>query len=128
VAESLKLSAFYIAIAIAFGGYIWWAWSNGTLVTSDGTNPVASYFQGYIIEKVLSIDNVFVISLIFGYFAIPRKYQYRALVWGIIGVIILRGIMIAIGAELISNLRLGHAGLRRVPCLHRHQDAGGSGR
>ncbi len=65
--------------------------------------PVASYFQGYIIEKVLSIDNVFVISLIFGYFAIPRKYQYRALVWGIIGVIILRGIMIAIGAELISN-------------------------
>jgi tellurite resistance protein TerC len=103
VAESLKLSAFYIAIAIAFGGYIWWAWSNGTLVTSDGTNPVASYFQGYIIEKVLSIDNVFVISLIFGYFAIPRKYQYRALVWGIIGVIILRGIMIAIGAELISN-------------------------
>ncbi len=102
VAESLKLSAFYIAIAIAFGGYIWWAWSNGTLVTSDGTNPVASYFQGYIIEKVLSIDNVFVISLIFGYFSIPRKYQYRALVWGIVGVIILRGIMIAIGAELIA--------------------------
>jgi tellurite resistance protein TerC len=103
VAESLKLSAFYIFIATLFGGYIWWAWSNGTLVTSDGTNPVAAYFQGYIIEKVLSIDNVFVISLIFGYFAIPRKYQYRALVWGIIGVIILRGIMIAIGAELISN-------------------------
>jgi tellurite resistance protein TerC len=103
VAESLKLSAFYIAIATAFGGYIWWAWSNGTLVTSDGTNPVASYFQGYIIEKVLSIDNVFVISLIFGFFAIPRKYQYRALVWGIIGVIVLRGIMIAIGAELIAN-------------------------
>jgi tellurite resistance protein TerC len=105
VAESLKLSAFYIAIAVAFGGYIWWAWSNGTLVTTDGTNPVASYFQGYIIEKVLSIDNVFVISLIFGYFAIPRQYQYRALVWGIIGVIILRGIMIAIGAELVSNYK-----------------------
>lgn len=105
VGESLRLSAFYIAIATAFGGYIWWAWSNGTLVTSDGTNPVAAYFQGYIIEKVLSIDNVFVISLIFGYFAIPRKYQYRALVWGIIGVIVLRGIMIAIGAELISTYK-----------------------
>jgi len=105
VAESLKLSAFYILISIAFGGYIWWAWANGSLVTSDGTNPVASYFQGYIIEKVLSIDNVFVISLIFGYFAIPRKYQYRALVWGIIGVIVLRGIMIAIGAELVSNYK-----------------------
>ncbi|MBL9051344.1 MAG: TerC family protein [Tabrizicola sp.] len=105
VAESLKLSAFYIFIAILFGGYIWWSWSTGTLVTSDGTNPVAAYFQGYIIEKVLSIDNVFVISLIFGYFAIPRKYQYRALVWGIIGVIVLRGIMIAIGAELISTYK-----------------------
>ncbi len=103
VAESLKLSAFYILISIAFGGYIWWAWSNGTLVTTDGTNPVASYFQGYLIEKVLSIDNVFVISLIFSFFAIPRKYQYRALVWGIIGVIVLRGIMIAVGAELIAN-------------------------
>ncbi|MGL4320909.1 MAG: TerC family protein [Paracoccaceae bacterium] len=103
VVESLKLSAFYIFIAILYGGYIWWAWSNGTLVTSDGTNPVASYFQGYLIEKVLSIDNVFVISLIFTFFAIPRKYQYRALVWGIIGVIVLRGIMIAVGAELISN-------------------------
>jgi tellurite resistance protein TerC len=103
VAESLKLSAFYIFIAILFGGYIWWAWSNGTLVTSDGSNPVAAYFQGYIIEKVLSIDNVFVISLIFGYFAIPRKYQYRALIWGIIGVIVLRGVMIAIGAELVST-------------------------
>ncbi len=105
IAESLKMSAFYIAIAVAFGGYIWWAWSNGTLVTSDGSNPVAAYFQGYIIEKVLSIDNVFVISLIFGYFAIPRMYQYRALVWGIIGVIVLRGIMIAVGAELISTYK-----------------------
>jgi tellurite resistance protein TerC len=102
VGESLRLSAFYIAIAIAYGGYIWWAYANGTLTTSDGVNPVAAYFQGYIIEKVLSIDNVFVISLIFGYFAIPRKYQYRALVWGIVAVIVLRGIMIAIGAELIE--------------------------
>jgi tellurite resistance protein TerC len=103
VAESLKLSVFYISIAIAYGGYIWWSWSTGTLVTSDGTNPVAAYFQGYLIEKVLSIDNVFVISLIFSFFAIPRKYQYRALLWGIIGVIVLRGIMIAVGAELIEN-------------------------
>jgi tellurite resistance protein TerC len=102
VKESLKLSGFYISIAIAYGGYIWWAHASGTLTTIDGVDPVAAYFQGYIIEKVLSIDNVFVISLIFGYFAIPRKYQYRALVWGIVAVIILRGLMIAIGAELIA--------------------------
>ncbi len=105
VAESLRLTAFYIAIAILFGGYIWWSWTTGLLVTSDGSNPVTAYFQGYIIEKVLSIDNVFVISLIFGYFAIPPKYQYRALIWGIIGVIVLRGLMIAIGTELIASYK-----------------------
>ncbi len=54
-------------------------------------------------RKSLSIDNVFVISLIFGFFAIPRKYQYRALVWGILAVIVLRGIMIAIGASVVER-------------------------
>jgi tellurite resistance protein TerC len=63
----------------------------------------ATYFTGFFIEKALSIDNVFVISLIFGYFAIPRKYQYRALVWGIIAVIVLRGIMIGLGAALVQQ-------------------------
>jgi tellurite resistance protein TerC len=61
------------------------------------------YFTGYAIEKALSIDNVFVISLIFGYFAIPPKYQYRALVWGIVAVLVLRGFMIAIGAALVQE-------------------------
>jgi tellurite resistance protein TerC len=61
------------------------------------------YFTGYAIEKALSIDNVFVISLIFSYFAIPRKYQYRALVWGIVAVLVLRGFMIAIGAALVQE-------------------------
>jgi tellurite resistance protein TerC len=104
VAESLKMSVFYIFIAVLYSA----ATSGGPGRTgrwSPVTGPTRwpRYFQGYIIEKVLSIDNVFVISLIFGYFAIPRKYQYRALVWGIIGVIVLRGIMIAIGAELVST-------------------------
>jgi tellurite resistance protein TerC len=57
----------------------------------------------FFIEKALSIDNVFVISLIFGFFAIPRKYQYRALVWGIVAVIVLRGIMIGVGAALVQE-------------------------
>ena len=78
VGESLKLSAFYIGIALLFGIWIW-------------------------LEKALSIDNVFVISLIFTFFAIPRKYQYRALLWGIVAVIILRGIMIAAGAALVEE-------------------------
>jgi tellurite resistance protein TerC len=94
IAESLKLSVFYIAIAVAFGAWIWW---------SMGATAGMQYFTGYAIEKALSIDNVFVISLIFGYFAIPSRYQYRALVWGIVAVLVLRGFMIAVGAALVQE-------------------------
>ena len=103
VAESLYLSAFYIAFAMLYGAGIWWAYEVGEITTSDGVHAGVAYFTGFFIEKALSIDNVFVISLIFGYFAIPRRYQYRALVWGIIGVIVLRGIMIALGAALVQQ-------------------------
>jgi len=103
VAESLYLSAFYIAFAMLYGAGIWWAYEAGEITTSDGVHAGIAYFTGFFIEKALSIDNVFVISLIFGYFAIPRRYQYRALVWGIIGVIVLRGIMIAAGAALVQQ-------------------------
>ena len=94
IAESLKLSAFYISIALAFGAWIW---------AEMGADLGMKYYTGFFIEKALSIDNVFVISLIFTYFAIPRMYQYRALLWGIIAVIVLRGIMIAGGAALVEN-------------------------
>ena len=94
IGESLKLSAFYIAIAIAFGAWIW---------VERGADLGMKYYTGFFIEKALSIDNVFVISLIFSFFAIPPKYQYRALVWGIIAVIVLRGMMIAAGAALVAE-------------------------
>ncbi|WP_087573690.1 TerC family protein [Sphingobium sp. SJ10-10] len=94
IRESLKLSVFYISIAMAFGGWVWFV---------RGPEPGMQYFTGFFIEKALSIDNVFVISLIFTYFAIPAKYQYRALLWGIIGVIVLRGLMIAGGAMLLHQ-------------------------
>jgi len=103
VAQSLWLSAFYIGFAVLYGAGIWWAYEAGEITTSDGTHAGIAYFTGFFIEKALSIDNVFVISLIFGYFAIPRRYQYRALVWGIIGVILLRGIMIGLGAALVQQ-------------------------
>jgi tellurite resistance protein TerC len=103
IAESLRLSGFYIGFAMLYGGAIWWAFEAGHIATSDGTHAGITYFTGFFIEKALSIDNVFVISLIFTFFAIPRKYQYRALVWGIIAVIILRGLMIGIGAALVQQ-------------------------
>ena len=74
IAESLKLSAFYITIALAFGVWVW---------VEKGADLGMKYFTGFFIEKALSIDNIFVISLIFAFFAIPAKYQYRALLWGI---------------------------------------------
>ena len=94
IAESLKLSAFYISIAMAFGVWVW---------LQKGGEMGMQYYTGFFIEKALSIDNVFVISLIFTFFAIPRKYQYRALLWGIIAVIFLRGIMIAAGAAIVQE-------------------------
>ena len=94
IAKSLKLSAFYIGIALLFGVWIWF---------ERGADLGMKYFTGFFIEKALSIDNVFVISLIFSYFAIPRKYQYRALLWGIMAVIVLRGLMIAGGAALVAE-------------------------
>lgn len=94
IAESLKLSAFYISIAVVFGVWVW---------AEKGADLGMKYYTGFFIEKALSIDNIFVISLIFTFFAIPAKYQYRALLWGIIGVIVLRGAMIAAGAALVSE-------------------------
>ena len=94
IGESLKLSAFYISIALAFGVWVWF---------QKGADLGLKYYTGFFIEKALSIDNVFVISLIFTYFAIPRKYQYRALLWGIIAVIILRGLMIGLGAAVVQQ-------------------------
>jgi tellurite resistance protein TerC len=94
IGESLKLSAFYIGIALLFGAWVW---------AQKGADLGMKYYTGFFIEKALSIDNVFVISLIFTYFAIPRMYQYRALLWGIIAVIVLRGIMIAAGAAVVQQ-------------------------
>lgn len=94
IGESLKLSLFYIGVALLFGAWVWHA---------RGPEPGMEYFTGYFIEKALSIDNVFVISLIFTYFAIPPRYQYRALLWGIIAVIVLRGLMIGGGAALVKE-------------------------
>jgi tellurite resistance protein TerC len=103
IAESLRLSAFYIGFAMLFGAGIWWGYEAGLLATTDGTHAGVAFFTGFFIEKALSIDNVFVISLIFGFFAIPRRFQYRALVWGIIAVIVLRGVMIGVGAALVQE-------------------------
>ncbi len=94
VAESLRLSAMYIALGLGFSGFIWWQ--------MDAT-ATAQYLTAFVVEKTLALDNIFVIALIFGYFAIPREYQHRVLFWGILGVIVLRGIMIGLGATIVDQ-------------------------
>jgi tellurite resistance protein TerC len=94
VKESLKLSAFYITIGLLFGAWVWY---------QLGATMGVEYLTGFVVEKSLAMDNVFVIAMIFGYFAIPPIYQHRVLFWGILGVIILRGIMIGLGAALVSE-------------------------
>ncbi len=94
ITESLKLSSLYITLGVAFGGFVWY---------QLGAQSAAEYMTAFVVEKTLALDNVFVIALIFGYFAIPRAYQHRVLFWGILGVIVLRGIMIGLGATLVAQ-------------------------
>ncbi|MDA1321717.1 MAG: TerC/Alx family metal homeostasis membrane protein, partial [Proteobacteria bacterium] len=94
VRESLGLSAFYIAVALAFGAWLW-SWL--------GADSAVEYLTAYAVEKSLAMDNVFVIALIFSAFSVPRLYQHRVLFWGVLGVIVLRAIMIGGGAVLVAR-------------------------
>jgi tellurite resistance protein TerC len=95
VKESLALSAGYIGLGLLFGCWVWWYL---------GAESGMSYFTGFAVEKALAMDNVFVISMIFAFFSVPRMYQHRVLFWGILGVIVLRAIMIGLGAALVAEL------------------------
>jgi tellurite resistance protein TerC len=92
--ESLLMSAFYILLGLGFGGWVWWYM---------GPTAGMNYVTGFVIEKSLAMDNVFVMAMIFTYFAVPREYQHRVLFWGILGVIVLRAIMIGLGATIVSQ-------------------------
>lgn len=92
--EALLWSGIWIAIAMGFGGLVF-AW--------QGSQAGTEFLTGYMIEKSLSIDNVFVFALIFGYFGVPAAYQYRILFWGVVGALVMRGVLIATGAALLSN-------------------------
>ncbi|MFT6463973.1 TerC family protein [Halopseudomonas sp.] len=94
VRESLLLSAGYISAGLLFGLWIWF---------QKGSTSGMDFYTGFLIEKSLSMDNVFVMALIFSFLAIPRQYQHKVLFWGIMGVIVLRALMIGLGAALIHE-------------------------
>jgi tellurite resistance protein TerC len=83
----------WTALGVGFAGFMW-AW--------QGRVPAEEYLAGFLIEKSLSVDNLFVFALIFSYFAVPAAYQRRVIFWGIVGAIVLRGLFIAAGAALLD--------------------------
>lgn len=94
VRESLALSAFYISMGLGFGLWVWWQLGSATGI---------AYLTGFVIEKSLAMDNIFVIAMIFAAFSIPRHLQHRVLFWGVLGVIVLRALMIGAGVALVEN-------------------------
>lgn len=99
-------TAIWVTVALAFSGVIYWLFSEGLVDNPTGLTPnnaVLKYVTGYLIELSLSIDNVFVIAVIFSSFKIPALYQHRVLFWGILGAIIFRGLMIVFGVALINK-------------------------
>lgn len=117
--ESMLWSAIWLACGLSFTGFVYYAYqfhwlglgletpiyAAGAIVLGEvaGATAAIQYLTGYIVEKSLAMDNIFVIAMIFSYFAIPAKYQHRVLFWGIIGALMMRGGMIYLGAELIMR-------------------------
>ena len=97
--ESAAWSVFWIGLALVFNGFIWW-W--GT-TQEGGADAGITFLTGYLVEKSLSVDNLFVFVVIFRFFAVPLKYQYRVLFWGVLGAIFLRLTFILAGISLIES-------------------------
>lgn len=106
ITQALKRTLIWIAVALAFGVFVYYLYENplpGAVSALSGSEAAVQYLTGYILEWSLSVDNIFVIAIIFTYMNIPMQYQYRVLFWGIVGAIVLRGVMIMAGAALINT-------------------------
>lgn len=108
--EAVGWTTVWVSMSLLFSVFIYFAyeyhiWGIGLEIGEDmgGKSAVLKYLTGYLVEQSLSLDNIFVIALIFGYFKIPNQYQHRVLFWGILGALVFRGIMIAAGAILIKE-------------------------
>ncbi|MGK5740883.1 TerC family protein [Micromonospora sp. URMC 103] len=93
--EALVWSAVWVGAGVLFGLLVW-AWRGG--------EPAIAYFSGYLLEKALSVDNVFVFALLFGYFRVPSQYQHKVLFWGVLGALVFRLLFILAGAQLLNRL------------------------
>ncbi|HEY1399455.1 TerC family protein [Roseateles sp.] len=103
VKEAINWSLVWVALSVAFMGLLWWAVRDGTGSTELANTKALEFITGYLIEKSLAVDNIFVFLMIFTYFAVPSAYQKRVLMMGIIGAIVLRTVMILVGGWLIAQ-------------------------
>lgn len=104
--EASKWTAIWVTFSILFSGVVYWLYTTDYVLNPNHLKPSVAamkFVTGYLIELSLSIDNIFVIALIFASFKIPKKYQHRVLFWGILGAIIFRGLMIYFGVLLINK-------------------------
>ena len=106
-AKSALMWASFASLALLFGLYVGFVYEPDPRYYSSPENlnqqALIQYFTGYLLETALAFDNIFVISLIFSYFAVPREYQHRVLFWGIIGAIVFRAIFISLGAAVVNS-------------------------
>jgi tellurite resistance protein TerC len=111
VREALIWSGVWVGVALLFTVFIYfgyeyyWLGLNMPSTESDGLAAAVLFFTGYVLEKSLSVDNIFVIALIFSYFAVPPAYQHRVLYWGILWALLLRGVIILTGAALLERFQ-----------------------
>lgn len=103
VKEALNWSLVWVALSLVFNALFWWAIRDTTGSTDIANEKALEFLTGYLIEKSLAVDNIFVFLLIFSYFAVPAEYQKRVLMIGILGAIVLRTVMILLGGWLLSE-------------------------
>ncbi len=103
VKEALNWSIIWVALSLAFNGLFWWAVRDTTGSSSEATEKSLEFLTGYLIEKSLAVDNIFVFLMIFTSFSVPAAYQKRVLMIGIIGAIVLRTVMILVGGWLLAH-------------------------
>ena len=136
--ESITWSGIWLTCGISFTAFIYYAYQfhwlglgletpvyvGGSIVLGEVTGATAAiqYLTGYIVEKSLAMDNIFVIAMIFGYFAIPTKYQHRVLFWGVLGALVMRGIVAFVAVQV--DMAAGQVGVPGGgPLGHRHHRA-----
>ncbi|AXK73266.1 TerC family protein [Lysobacter sp. TY2-98] len=100
--EALGWSVGWVAVALAFGGWLWWIAAQ-RYGDAEGQRIALEYLTGYLIEKSLAVDNIFVFLMLFTYFAVPEQQRQKVLVLGVLGAILLRGVMIFAGAVLLAK-------------------------